>query len=180
MRTSRTIIGLAALLAVLLVAGSALAAGPKGARAAGADPYARLTPEKQAAVEKIFAKHKDKLAELHEAAWDKQTELSALVRSGKAERKDIQDLVAEIGKLRKEIWTHHQALRDDLAKETGIRPHGRGFGGGEGPCGGGAGPCGGGMGPCGGMGGGMGPCGGGSGPGMGMGMMGGHRHGSGW
>lgn len=163
MRTNRATIMMAAFLAVILVAGAALAAGPKAQRTGPADPYTRLTPEKQAAAEKIFDKHKDKLADLREAMWAKQTELNALVQSGKAEKKDIQDLVAEIAKLHKDQRTERNALRDELTKETGIKAYGHGRG------------------ECGGMGGCGGPCAGGEGGGMGgmMGGMGTHR-GMGW
>lgn len=117
-------------LALVSMSAFAMAAG-KGAR----NLQPTLTPEKQAAVEKIVDKHHVKLVELREQIWAKQTELQALSRSGKAERSDIQSLVNEISKLRTATNAERDAMRAEIEKETGIKAFGRGFhrGGGFGP-----------------------------------------------
>lgn len=150
---------------VALVSMSAFAfAAPRGGRGPVGDPYAALTPEKQAAVNKILDKHHLKLQELREQIWAKHTELQALSQSGKAERADIQSLVSDISKLRTAMNTERDALRADLEKETGVKAFGHGYHRG----GYGGGDCGGGYGPRGGMmGGGMGGYGAGSCPGGG-------------
>lgn len=111
-------------LALVSMSAFAMAAG-KGNRARNAEPT--LTPEKQAAVEKIVDKHHVKLVELREQIWAKQTELQALSRSGKAERSDIQSLISDISKLRTATNTERDAMRAEIEKETGIKAFGRGF-----------------------------------------------------
>lgn len=110
-----------------LVSLSAFAmAAPRGGRGpAAADPA--LTPEKQAAVAKIVDKHHVKLVDLREKIWAKQTELQALSRAGKAEKADIQNLIAEISKLRTSMNEERDALRAEIEKETGIKSYGRGY-----------------------------------------------------
>lgn len=139
---------------VALVSMSAFAfAAPRGGRGPVGDPYAALTPEKQAAVNKILDKHHLKLQELREQIWAKHTELQALSQSGKAERADIQSLVSDISKLRTAMNTERDALRADLEKETGVKAFGHGYHRGGYGGGYGGGDCGGGYGPRGGMGG---------------------------
>lgn len=114
-----------------LVSFSALAfAAPRGGGrgpGAGADPYSALTPEKQAAVTKILDKYHVKLGDLREQIWAKHTELQALSQSGKAERSDIQTLVADIAKLRKAMNDQRDAMRAEIEKETGVKGFGRGY-----------------------------------------------------
>jgi zinc resistance-associated protein len=146
----KRIITTVAVLALVSLSAFAFAA-PRGGRGPAAQPA--LTPEKQAAVSKIVDKHHAKLYELREKIWAKHTELQALSQSGKAERSDIQSLVADIAKLRATMNQERDAMRAEIEKETGITGYGRGYhrgggmGGGYGPDGCGAG---------GGMGGGMG------------------------
>jgi len=111
-------------LALVSMSAFALAAG-KGTRARNVEPT--LTPEKQAAVEKIVDKHHVKLVELREQIWAKQTELQALSRSGKAERNDIQSLISDISKLRTTMNAERDAMRAEIEKETGITSFGRGY-----------------------------------------------------
>ncbi len=174
----RSIIVVAALAAVLALSAVSFAGPGYGyGRGPGRGWYFdNLTPEKQAAVEKIFDKHHQKLVDLREQYWAKSTELEALAASGKAERSDIQGLVADMGKMRAQLRQERDAMFAELSKETGVKLNpgmgfghmgpgyghmGRGMGPGAGPYGGGFGPCGGGFGPCGG---GFGPYGGGFGP----------------
>ncbi len=113
-------------LALISMSALAMAAG-KGIRGRNAE---NLTPEKQAAVEKIVDKHHVKLVELREQIWAKQTELQALSRSGKAERSDIQSLIADISKLRSAMNAERDTMRAEIEKETGIKAFGRGYHGG--------------------------------------------------
>jgi zinc resistance-associated protein len=140
---------IATITVLALVSMSAFAiAAPKGGRGPAAEPT--LTPEKQAAVTKIVDKHHAKLIELREKIWAKQTELQVLSRAGKAEKADVQSLIADISKLRASMNEETEAMRTEIEKETGIKSFGRGYhrggmmGGAEGcPGGGGFGPRGG-------------------------------------
>ncbi len=139
MKKKTAILSLAALALIALAA--VAQAGPGFGRA-----YNQLTPEKQAAADKVIAKHEKKLNDLSEQYWAKRTELDALSASGKAERADIQALVAEMSKIRGQIADEHKALSAELTKETGVefgQSSGMGPGMGRGGCpgyGGGAGP----------------------------------------
>lgn len=123
-----------------LVAFSAVAfAAPRAGRASAA-AQETLTPEKRAAVQKIFESHQDKLYELREQIWAKHAELQALSTSGKAEKADIQALIGDITKLRSAMHKERLAMRGEIEKETGVKAFGpggshRGLGGcGYGPC----------------------------------------------
>ncbi|MCM0756649.1 periplasmic heavy metal sensor [Desulfovibrio aminophilus] len=123
----------AATLAALLALSAVAFAGPGQGRGPGGGMgslYAGLTPEKQAAVDKIFEKHHKKIFELREQYWAKDTELDALTASGKAEKADIESLVGEMSKIRQQLEQERQALAADLSKETGVK---FGPGGGFGP-----------------------------------------------
>lgn len=128
---------IATITVLALVSLSALAiAAPRGGRGPAANPA--LTPEKQAAVATIIDKHHAKLIDLREKIWAKHTELTALSQSGKAERADIQSLIAEISKLRAAMNEERDAMRTEIEKETGLKGYGAGYhrggmGGGYGP-----------------------------------------------
>lgn len=131
-----------AVLAALLLLSSVAFAGPGHGRGYGPGMgsfYANLTPEKQAAVDKIFEKHQKKFTELREQYWAKSTELDALTRAGKAEKGDIQALVADLGKIRAQIDQEREALGAEVSKETGVKfpAYGYGMMGGHGMMGGG-------------------------------------------
>jgi zinc resistance-associated protein len=78
-------------------------------------------PEKRAAVQAIVDSHKERLFELHEKLWAKKTELNALVEMGKAERSDIQSLIAEMLELRAARHQERQAMRAEIEKTVGHR-----------------------------------------------------------
>lgn len=147
------------LMAVLAMSVSAFA-GPGWGRGGGP----QLTPEKQAAAEKIFEKYQVKFVELREQLWAKHTQLQAQMSAEKPDQKTIEGLTDEIVKLRMDMYKNRTDMRDELTKETGLE-----FGSGAGGCpgqGGGRGGCGGpGYGARGGCGGpgqggyGAGPCG---------------------
>ena len=112
-----------------LVALSAFAfAGPKGGRGAGQGQN-QPTAEQRATIQKIVDAHQEKLYELREKIWAKHTELQALSNSGKAEKADIQSLVADISKLRDAMNKERLAIRTDIEKQTGLTGYGYGHGG---------------------------------------------------
>jgi len=118
----RSIIVVAALAAVLALSAVSFAGPGYGhGRGPGMGFYDNLTPEKQAAVDKIFDKHEKKIVELSDQYWAKNTELEALTASGKAERADIQGLVADLAKVRAQLRQEHDALATELSKETGMK-----------------------------------------------------------
>ena len=158
-------------LAIVAVLGfAALAtAGPgwhRGGNGPCGGPVAlqQLNPEQQAAFDKIWEGHREKMEGLRNDVWAKHLELDALTNSGTASKGDIQTLVKDIVKLREKMDAERDSFRAELDK-AGIEV-GSGYGRGNGPCGGrgmggqGSGPCGGrGMGGQGMMGGqGYGPC----------------------
>lgn len=115
-----------------LVALSAVAfAGPRGGRGAGQGPN-QPTAEQRATIQKIVDAHQEKLYELREKIWAKHAELQALSNSGKAEKSDIQSLVADISKLRDAMNKERLAIRADIEKQTGLKGYGYHHGGGYG------------------------------------------------
>lgn len=120
-----------------LVALSAMAfAAPRGGRGAGQN---QLTTEQRATIQKIVDAHQDKIYELREKIWAKHTELQALSTSGKAEKSDIQSLVADISKLRDAMNKERLAMRAEIEKQTGLKGYGYHRGGMGGSMGGGMG-----------------------------------------
>ena len=112
-----------------LVALSAFAfAGPKGGKGTGQGQN-QPTAEQRATIQKIVDAHQEKLYELREKIWAKHTELQALSNSGKAEKADIQSLVADISKLRDAMNKERLAIRTDIEKQTGLTGYGYGHGG---------------------------------------------------
>jgi len=113
-----------------LVALSAMAfAAPRGGRGAVQN---KLTTEQRATIQKIVDAHQDKMYELREKIWAKHTELQALSTSGKAEKSDIQSLVADISKLRDAMNKERLAMRAEIEKQTGLKGYGYHHGGGYG------------------------------------------------
>ena len=128
--SKRSVMAIAALAALLALSAVAFAGQGRGPGGGMGSLYAGLTPEKQAAVDKIFEKHQKKIFELREQYWAKDTELDALTASGKAEKADIQSLVADMSKIRLQLDQERQTLFTELSKETGVK---FGPGGGFGP-----------------------------------------------
>lgn len=98
-------------------------AGPQGW-------YGQLTPEKQAAVEKIFESYRGKFGEVRTAMQAKRSVLQAMINGGQADEKKITKITQDINSLRDKMFDLRQALSDDLVKETGIETArlGRGYG----------------------------------------------------
>ena len=109
----------------------------QGMRAA----YSQLTPEKRAAVDAIFAKHRGEMVELRNAMLTKRTVLEAMVNDGNSNEKKIGKVVNEISELRVKMQELRDKTFSEVEKETGLVMN-RGFGPG-GQCGFGAGPQGG-------------------------------------
>ncbi len=123
-----------AMFAVVALSVQAYAA-PKGGEAALADKPGQnsrtaLTADQQAKAQQVVEQHRPKLIELREKIWAKNTELQALTAAGKAEKADIQSLVAEISALRTAMITERTAMGDELRKATGLTGFGPGFGSG--------------------------------------------------
>jgi Spy/CpxP family protein refolding chaperone len=99
---------------VTLSAAAYAAPGQPAAPAAKASAHARWTPEQREAIHKVFAAHRDKLHQLRTDYWAKKTELRALAASGKAEKSDIQGLVADMKTLRDARYEERKAIASEL------------------------------------------------------------------
>ncbi len=122
-----------ALAAVVFLGGKALAGpgngpGPGSGGGFGAF-YSQLSPEKRQAVDKIFEGHEQTLFDLRQQLWARNTELSALMDSGKAEETSVRALTTQIVDLRTRQNVELKALHDEISKETGISLTFRGMGG---------------------------------------------------
>lgn len=139
------------------IAGPGSGRGGCGAPGWGQNPYAQLSPEKQAAADAIFAKYDGQIDEVRDALWAKHATMQALINGGKADEKKYATLVSEIRVLRDKMRELRASLDNELVKETGIMPRAGRFGRGFGP-----------------------DCGSGYGPGCGQGMQDGPRYGQGF
>lgn len=79
--------------------------------------YHSLSPEKQAKAQQIYADYYAKTITLRQQILSKQSELNALIYSGKDDEKKIQSLTKEISDLRSKIFESQVALQRQLAKE---------------------------------------------------------------
>ncbi|MDR3640612.1 MAG: Spy/CpxP family protein refolding chaperone [Humidesulfovibrio sp.] len=111
--------------ALVSLSAFAFAAGPRGGKGAAGNRY-DVNPEQRATIQKIIEAHQDKLYELREKIWAKHAELQALTASGKAEKSDIQSLIADISKLRDAMHQERQAIRTEIEKQTGLKAFGPG------------------------------------------------------
>lgn len=129
-------ITITALSAVLILAMSAMSfAGPGWGRGGGCggyggygnSGYSQLSPEKQAAVDKIVEKYDAQFETLRTEMWTKHSTLQAMVNGGNADEAKIGKLTAELTQLRDKMWNLRSQMSDELVKETGITS-GNGFG----------------------------------------------------
>ncbi|QJB55425.1 Spy/CpxP family protein refolding chaperone [Pseudodesulfovibrio sp. zrk46] len=130
-------ITITALAAVLVMAMAAFSfAGPGygkgygrgcGGNGYGNSLYSQLTPEKQAAVDKIYEKYFGQFQELRTEMWTKHSTLQAMINGGNADEKAIGKLTADISKLRDKMVDTRQNMAAELEKETGVVV-GNGFG----------------------------------------------------
>lgn len=124
---TRKNITITALAAVLVMAMTAVSfAGPgygRGGCSAYGGPgagYAQLTPEKQAAVDKIVESYAKQFDELRTEMWTKHSTLQAMINGGNADEKKIGELTADISALRTQMWELREKMATDLEAETGI------------------------------------------------------------
>ncbi|QGY40092.1 periplasmic heavy metal sensor [Pseudodesulfovibrio cashew] len=129
-------ITITSLAAVLVLAMSAFAfAGPGYGRGGCGGPgygqgaaYTQLTPEKQAAVDKIYEKYDGKFDELRTEMWTKRATLQAMINGGNADEGKIGKLTTDLTNLRDKMWDLRKSMSDELVKETGIEGFGYGYG----------------------------------------------------
>ena len=117
-----TITALAAALILTMAAWSFAAPGyGRGGPGSGANgTFSQLTPEKQAAVDKIYEKYNVKFTELRNEMMTKQATLQAMVNGGNADEKKIGSLTTDISKVRTQMWELRETMSSELVKETGI------------------------------------------------------------
>lgn len=108
-----------AMMAVLGFAGFASAQGHMGSQGmgmTGGNMYG-LTPEKQAAAQKIYADFNSKTATLGQQMNAKQYELNVLLTNPNPDDKKIQTLSKEIADLNAKFYEAQAALQSQLTKE---------------------------------------------------------------
>lgn len=112
-----------AVIAVLAISSMAFAGPGQGHMGRNGQPgmWNNLTPEKQAEVKKIFDAHREKMDGLRDQLWAKHTTLDALVDSGKATKSDIESLVSDMVKIKRNMDRERDALSTELEKTTGLR-----------------------------------------------------------
>ncbi len=140
-------IALAALATLALTASLALArpgGGMGGGPGAGGCPgygggMAQLTPEKQAAFQKLHDAYAAKTAQLRADLGVKRAELNALAVAQNPDQAKIDALTKEIGAMIGKLMAEKTAFRIQVEKEIGPGVMGGmgGYHGGAGPCGGG-------------------------------------------
>lgn len=86
-------------------ASAALAQAPEGQE---------LTHEDYAKYQALAAAHCDKMITLKDAFWAKEMEYHALANNSTTSRSDIQALIADMGKIKKQMRETRKAYRDDL------------------------------------------------------------------
>lgn len=76
-----------------------------------------LTPEKQAAAQKIYADHNAATVQLKQQLFAKQSELNAQLYGGATDDKKVQALTKEISDLNAKLFESQVNLKRQLAKE---------------------------------------------------------------
>lgn len=122
MRNGTKIMSLAAVAAMVLTASLALA-GPAGqGRGAGyayAPRAAQLSPEKQAAFQKLRAAHYTKTVQMRAELRVKRAQLNAAAVAPTPDMAKIDALAKEIGTLQGQLLTERTHFRVQVAKEIG-------------------------------------------------------------
>jgi len=90
--------------------------------------YGQLTPEKKAAVDKIFEGYRGKFTAVRNEIETKHAVLEAMINGGQADEKKIGKIVSEMSGLRDQMFDLRSNLRADLSKELGIELPETGFG----------------------------------------------------
>lgn len=119
-----------ALVALLGLAGMASAQGHMmgGQGMMGGNMYG-LTPEKQAAAQKIYAEHNAATVQLRQQLFAKQSELNAQLYGGATDDKKVQSLTKEISDLNAKLFEAQVNLKRQLTKEGIPAMGGMGMGG---------------------------------------------------
>lgn len=94
-----------------------------------------LTPEKQAAAQKIYADHNAATVQLKQQLFAKQSELNAQLYGGATDDKKVQALTKEISDLNAKLFESQVNLKRQLAKEGIPATGGMGMGMGGMGCG---------------------------------------------
>lgn len=130
--TKKTLIISVAMAALLSMAAMAYAGPGYGRGGCGGPGYGygnapvdQLTPEKQAAVDKIMEKFQQKQLQLRDKASAAHIKLEALSNSGNVDEGRIDSLVAELSKIRTQMWENRTAMAKEIEAETGIQFQGR-------------------------------------------------------
>jgi len=119
---------LGALLLLGLVGTVGAQMGPGMMGGYGGYGYQTLTPEKQAAAQKIYADYYAQTNTTRQQLIAKQYELNALLYGGKADDKKVQELTKEVNDLRAKLYEAQVDLQKQLAKAD-IPVMGGGMGG---------------------------------------------------
>lgn len=157
MKSGKTGLVMAAMATVMLTASLALArpgggpaGGPGGAGGPGYGPcgggagFAQLSPEKQAAYQKLAEAFYNKTAQTRAAVGVKRAELYAASVAQNPDTAKIDALSKEIGDLTGKLIAERTQFRIQVSKEIGVLPMGGGHGFGHGGAMGGPGAMGGG------------------------------------
>lgn len=136
MKTRMNILTLSLALAALLgLANLASAQGPMmggpgmmGGYGYGMGMISGLTPEKQAAVQKLYTDYSLATEPVRQQLFAKQSELNTLYYSGTTDTAKVQALAREIGDLNTKLYSAQANLRKQLAAE-GVPASGMGMGG---------------------------------------------------
>lgn len=129
MKRTKTGLAMAALATMLLTASLAMArpGGPAGNGGPGYGPgngpcgaaYAQLSPEKQAALQKLQEAHYAKTAQLRADLGVKRAELNALSVTGNPDTAKVQALSKDLGDLIGKLTAERTLFRAQVAKEIG-------------------------------------------------------------
>jgi len=115
-----TMFGIGLTLSALLLLGLAgtigAQMGPGMMGGYGGYGFQTLTPEKQAAAQKIYAAYYAQTNTMRQQLIAKQYELNALLYGGKADDKKVQELTKEISDLRAKLYEAQVDLQKQLAK----------------------------------------------------------------
>lgn len=104
------------LLAMMTVAGTAMAAGPGGHRGSGpmGGFHQMLTDQQQADMQAIFADHYKKVQPLRDQMRSKHAELEAIYYSGSANNSKVQSLFREIADIKAKMFAERMDLKAKL------------------------------------------------------------------
>ncbi|MGD9607938.1 MAG: periplasmic heavy metal sensor [Desulfovibrionaceae bacterium] len=154
MKSGKMGLVMAALATVMLTASLALArpgggpaggpGGPGHGPCGGGAGFAQLSPEKQAAYQKLAEAYYNKTAQTRAAVGVKRAELNAVAVAQNPDTAKIESLSKEIGDLTGKLIAERTQFRIQVAKEIGVFPMGGGRGYGHGGFMGGPGAMGGG------------------------------------